>query len=249
MASETEQSRYVIFADESGDHGLNALSHSRAFVSAFVIFDREVYEKIAVPTFKDFKRRFFGDVLTPLHEREIRKGEGAFRTLSGAAHRERAFEDLRVILHHLPYWIVAVGIDKDQFTPNPDSKGSPYHRRFIETLVACLMTIPDINASQPPTEIVADSRGAKEDQELQRLVDSLTDSDEPEARSFQFRIRFTRKRDVEIGVEIADLVANPISRRVLRQAHPIFDFELLKPKFLPHPNDPSRISLVVLDHE
>ena len=249
MAQDDLQSRYVIFADESGDHGLNSKSHSRAFVIAFAIFRRDVYEQSVVPAFQDYKRLFFQDQLAPLHEREIRRGEGVFRRLRGDSERQEAREALLQLLRRVPFAIVEVGIDKDRFSANPERVESPYLRRFIETLVACLMTMPDMNAADPPTEIVADSRGAKEDQQLQSLVDSLTDSEDPDTGSFRFRIRFTTKADVEVGVEVADLIANPISRRVLRQEHPMIPFHLLEPKFLRHPDDPSRLSLIVLEHE
>ena len=249
MASELEQSRYIIFADESGDHGLNRTSHSRAFVIAFAIFRRDIYEAIAVPALQHFKRRYLGSEFVPLHEREIRTGDGYFRQIPGPAAREAALNHLRLLLQYLPYSIVAVGIDKDRFTPNPDHPGSPYHRRFLETLVASLRTMPDISTAMPPTEIVADSRGKKEDEQLRMLVNTGTDSDDPALARFQFRIRFTSKSDIEVGVELADLIANPISRQVLNQQHPIVPFRLLEPKFLRHPVDPIRPALFILERE
>lgn len=249
MAEEASRSRYVIFGDESGDHGLNAKSHSRAFVIAFAIFRRDLYEKIARPAVQDFKRRYFGDAQTLLHEREIRKGEGPFRTLKGAAERDEALQDLRLLLEHLPYSIVAVGIDKDRFVPDMSSRGSPYQRRFLEALSTFLLSMPGDWLESTPTEIVVDSRGAKEDSELEQLVNSLTESADPIAASFRFRIRFTRKAQVEIGVEIADLIANPISSRVLGREHETIPFSTLESKFLRHPADQSQISLVILNRE
>ncbi len=250
LADAERQSSYVIFADESGDHGLtNLRSHSRAFVIAFAIFRREEYERVAIPTFTEYKRRFFGDESAPLHERDIHRGEGAFRRLRGAHRRAEAEEQLRHILERLPFAIVAVGIRKDRFIAGPDRPGSPYERRFVEALVAYLLTMPEADTRSLPTEIVVDSRGKREDAQLLDLVNALTKDGDPETASFRFQIRFTKKADAEVGVEVADLIANPIARRVLNEEHPLIPFRLLEPKFLRHPTDASRFSLIVLGAE
>lgn len=242
------QSEFVIFADESGDHGLtNVRSHSRAFVIAFAIFSRRDYDEIVVPAFKAYKQRYFGDESVPLHERDIRRGDGAFRRLAGPQARAEAEQQLRNLLRELPFSIVAVGIRKDRFVPLAHRSASPYELWFIAGVLAYLSAMPLGGARTPPTEIVVDSRGEKEDGQLRRLIESLTDANIPEASAFRFQIRFARKADVEVGVEVADLIANPIARRVLNEEHSFIPFRLLEPKFLRHPDDPSRFALVVLE--
>ncbi len=149
----------------------------------------------------------------------------------------------------MPFSIVAVGIGKERFVANPAQYGAPYDRRFIEALLACLVAVPDLTDSSAPTEIIVDSRGKKEDAQLLELVHSLTSSQSPQYEAFRFHIRFARKLDAEVGVEIADLVANPIARRVLGEEHPMIPFRLLEPKLLRHPIDETGISLIVLSLE
>ena len=250
MGSEAEQSRYIIFADESGDHGLsNVRSHGRAFVIALAIFERADYEQIVVPKFMQYKHHFFQDDSAVLHEREIRRGEGPFRRLRGELQRKEAEEELRKLLRSVPFSIVAVGINKEHFVANPSLFGAPYDRRFIEALLACLVAVPDLTHSVVPTEIVVDSRGKKEDAQLLDLVHSLTSSQSPQYEAFRFHIRFARKIDAEVGVEIADLIANPIARRVLGEEHALIPFRILEPKFLRHPFNQTGTSLIVLSHE
>ncbi len=242
------QSEFVIFADESGDHGLTSVrSHSRAFVIAFAIFRRRDYDEIVVPAFKAYKLRFFGDESVPLHERDIRRGDGAFRRLAGPQARAEAEQQLRNLLRELPFSIVAVGVHKDQFIALSARPATPYERWFVEAILAYLSAMPGVGATLPPTEIVVDSRGEKEDRQLRSLVDSLSHANAPAMGSFQFQIRFARKADIEIGVEIADLIANPIARRVLEEEHPMIPFQLLEPKFLRRPDDPSRFALIILE--
>ena len=242
------QSELVVFADESGDHGLtNLRSHSRAFVIAYAIFGRQEYDELVVPAFKAYKQRFFGDELVPLHERDIRRGDGAFRRLAGPEARAEAEQELRRLLAQLPFSIVAVGVRKDRFVARADRPASPYDLWFVEGILTYLSAMPSAGAASPPTEIVVDSRGEKEDGQLQNLVNSLTHADTPEGSSFPFQIRFAKKTDVEVGVEVADLIANPIARHVLNEEHPMIPFRLLEPKFLKRTDDPSRPALIVLE--
>lgn len=74
-------------------------------------------------------------------------------------------------------------------------------------------------------------------------------SNAPVASDFRFRVRFAKKDDLEIGVEIADLIANPIAQHILGLEHPLFPFSILEPKFLRRPEDPSRFALIRVDRD
>lgn len=250
MQERPPKSEYILFGDESGDHGLaNLHPRSRAFVIAFAIVRRRDYEQVVIPRFRRFKRRYLGDESVPLHEREIRRGEGVFRRLHGPEKRLEAQRMLRQLVQNLPFNIISVGFRKDQFAPNPELAGSPYDRRFVEGLAAYAAAMPGTSADTRITQIVVDARGAKEDARLQNLVESLTLATAGETANVRFQIRFAKKFEAEVGVELADLIASPIAWRILGRAHPLIPFELLEPKFLRHPSDPDRISMIVLDGE
>lgn len=213
------------------------------------MFQRDQYERIAAPAFREFKLRHFGDKRVILHEREISRGDGAFRRLHGAAHRHQARVELRALLASLPFSIVAVGLDKRRFAASTPAADSPYERRFIDALLACTLAEPDIADSTVPTEIVADSRGRREDAQLSELIATFSALDAPVAADFHFQVRFAKKGDMEVGVETADLIANPIAQHILGAEHSLIPFHLLQPEFLRHPQDPSRLALIVLDRD
>lgn len=200
-----------------------------------------------MPAFKAYKLRLFGNESAPLHERDIRRGDGAFRRLAGPQARAEAEQQLRNLLRELPFSIVAVGVRKDRFVALRGRSATPYERWFVEAILAYLSVMPGVGVTLPPAEIVVDSRGEKEDRQLRSAVDSLIRADALAMSSARFQIRFARKAEIEVGVEIADLIANPIARRVLNEEHPMVPFQLLEPKFLRRSDDPSRLALIVLE--
>ena len=73
-------SDYVVFVDESGDHGLVSIdSDYPVFVLDFCVFRKEDYiQNALVPKVEAFKFEHFGHDLVVLHEHEIRKQQQPF---------------------------------------------------------------------------------------------------------------------------------------------------------------------------
>lgn len=70
---------YIIFADESGDHGLTSINpENPIFVLAFCIFKKADYISIVKSAVAKFKLYFWGRDLVVLHNHEIRKSRGEF---------------------------------------------------------------------------------------------------------------------------------------------------------------------------
>ena len=75
-------SDYIIYVDESGDHGLVSIDPGYpVFVLAFCIFHKQEYTEHVIPSLQRFKFKHFGHDMVVLHEREIRKDKGMFRFL------------------------------------------------------------------------------------------------------------------------------------------------------------------------
>lgn len=67
-------SRYVVYVDESGDHGLERIDPNYpVFTLAFCIFNKNHYAQRVVPSIEAFKFKHFGHDLVVLHETDIRK--------------------------------------------------------------------------------------------------------------------------------------------------------------------------------
>ena len=118
---------------------------------------------------------------------------------------------------------------------------------MITALLGQQIAMPHTRGLDPVTELVLDSRGAVEDAQLANVIEKAALPSDPLYGDFRFSVRFVRKSGREAGVELADLIANPIASEILGEPHPLIPFEILEPKFLRHPIDPTRFALIRMD--
>jgi hypothetical protein len=108
-------SNYLVFVDESGDHHLSKYPKDfPMFVLAFVIISKDEYCDHLLPRFSRLKLKYFPDVSTIFHEREIRKAEKRFAFLTDADIRKSFQTDLTAMMSDIEYKIVAVAINKEE---------------------------------------------------------------------------------------------------------------------------------------
>jgi len=82
MTLPCKHSDYIVFVDESGDHGLKSIDDGYPlFVLAFCILRKEDYIRQLTPAFQSVKLKHFGHDNIILHERDIRKDTGYFSSL------------------------------------------------------------------------------------------------------------------------------------------------------------------------
>ncbi len=83
-------SDFVVYVDESGDHGLKTMDNTYPmFVLAFCVFNKQQYANDITPKLQEFKFRYFGHDMVVLHEHEIRKPKGPFTILFDPEIRDR----------------------------------------------------------------------------------------------------------------------------------------------------------------
>ena len=233
MPEEASASDWIICVDESGDLGLrNFNSKFPIFLVAMVIFERDAYDNEVVPAFESLKREFFGHAGIPLHEIDIRRGIGPIRTLRGHEQRREFRVELRKRLSAAPFKITAAWFDKRTPPHLAAQPGNLYYRCFLECAVPLRTFLPDLAGGRSRAEMVVESRGDKEDAALRRTIEAIETGEILPDLRLDFDLRFAGKRDLNIGVEIADLVANPIARHVLELEQPSLPFDLIQGKFL-----------------
>lgn len=73
----TDFSDYIVYADESGDHGLVSIDPEYpVFALTFCIIRKENYIDVVDPALQRFKFKFWGHDAVVLHKHEIRKEKG-----------------------------------------------------------------------------------------------------------------------------------------------------------------------------
>ena len=162
---ESRNSNYLVFVDESGDHNIAPrYPEFPLLVLAFVIISKDEYCDKLLPHFARLKLKYFPDVSTIFHERDIRKRKNDFRILMVTELRERFFNDMNSFMESINYNIVSVIIDKRKIPYNTENPAL-YEiavKQWIKLVRKFLVSKGDDNY----TTLTFESRGKIEDAKL-----------------------------------------------------------------------------------
>ena len=168
MAAAPSFGDYIVYVDESGDHGLDGMDAAYPiFVLAFCIFEKRALAAEVVPAMMRFKFEHFGHDQVVLHEHEIRKTKNAFRFLTDASRREPFMAGLNTLVAIAPFTIVASVIRKDRLRERYSRPENPYTLAMEFGLERTCRFLHEHGQSGRLTHIVFERRGAKEDTELE----------------------------------------------------------------------------------
>lgn len=110
-------SDFLVFVDESGDHGLDCIDPAYpVFVLAFCVMRKADYMKSIVPTIQAFKFKHYGHKNVILHEWDIRKDIGAFAFLKSKEQKTAFLDELTRIVAAAPFTLVCSVIQKEALT-------------------------------------------------------------------------------------------------------------------------------------
>ena len=217
-------SDYVIFVDESGDHSLESIDPEYpVFVLDFCIFRKEHYTTAVVPRVQEFKFRHFGHDLVVLHEHDIRRQKPPFVFLKSQGKREAFMEELTRLVDEAEFTIVASVIDKESHVELYTYPDNPYHVALLFCMERARNLLREQEQHENITHIVVEKRGKREDRELELEFRRIRDGGivssglKPRSPMPNFEIVFADKRINSTGLQLADLTARPIGRRVLDQ--------------------------------
>jgi hypothetical protein len=107
-------SDFVVFADESGDHGMASIDADYpVFVLVFCLMRKAVYTSRFIPELHGLKFRFWGHDSVVLHEHDIRMETGPFGVLrSDRALRHDFYDALNELLVSTEAEFIVALVDK-----------------------------------------------------------------------------------------------------------------------------------------
>ena len=224
-------SDFVIYADESGDHSLTSINADfPVFCLTFCIFPVHTYVTEVVPAVQRLKFDFFGHDQIVLHENEIRRATGEFGSLQSDVHRERFMARVATMLRDADVTVVAAVINKQKLLDRYSKPRNPYHLTLLFCLERIQMFLQEQGQSESRTHIVVERRGAAEDRELRAEFDRIRDGHNQVGPMPNLELRSADKRVNSTGMQIADLIARPISLRVHRPNQPNRAFDVIEKK-------------------
>ena len=223
-------SDYIVFVDESGDHCIDPIDADYpVFVLSFCIFHKDVYTQHLTPALRNLKNRVFGHDLVILHESDIRRKKRAFSKMSKEP-RSLFINLLTEVINQADFSIVAVVIDKRNHIHNGSQTEHPYHIALIHGLVLLEQFLEEKGDALETTIVVFESRGAKEDKELELEFRRACDGGNNKSKPLNLEIVIADKKANCEGLQIADLTARPIGLSVIRPQQPNRAFEVIRTK-------------------
>ncbi len=227
-----KHSDYIVYVDESGDHGLNRIDPTYPlFVLAFCIFHKSTYTNTIVPSLQRFKFKHFGHDMIVLHEHEIRKAEGPFRILFNKDRRDEFQTDLSDIIETAEFTLVAAVIRKDLLKEKVDDGVNLYHVALKIGLERIFHFLTSKRQESSTTFVVFEARGKNEDKDLELEFRRVCDGQNSLNVRLPFNAIIADKRCNSTGLQLADLVARPVGRKALKPEQANRAYDMLATKF------------------
>lgn len=229
---------YIVYVDESGDHSLSDTDPQfPVFTLAFCLFEKQRYARECAPTLIELKFAHLGHDQHVLHEHELRKQTPPFDFLRDAARRDPFFRDLNALIEAAPMTLIASVIRKDRYQEAYAVHDNPYHLALdfgLERLHKHLHH--GLGCRGGSLHVVFEKRGRKEDTALRVAFEEACARGSFSAHPYPFRCFLSDKRSNSTGLQIADLVARPISLHVIRPDQPNRAWDILQPKLRRSPS-------------
>lgn len=216
---------YCLYIDECGDHQLAKFNPTfPIFTLCGILVPKDKIGELETAV-NSFKREFFNDESIIIHSRDIRKQEKAFSILQYSDIRERFYAGINSILRREDvYVIICCSILKEPFVER-FSRGEDVYGLSLKYLIERSIFCMDDNIKDGTLEVFIERRGVKQDRALLSYYNRLratgtkwVSADRLVSRLGKFT--FCYKKDNIIGLQLADLIAYPITRHVLNPEVP-----------------------------
>lgn len=226
--------KYYLFLDECGDPSLSTFNPSfPIFTLCGVLMSEEGLEKIE-EKIRSIKREFWGDKKIILHSRDIRKCEKGFEVLFDIEIKARFYELLNKVLGSDEYKIIACSILKEPYIRRYGKLNDVYAQSLSFIMERAVFYLDDVcKDKQAELKTIIEKRGKKEDKALATYYDALLSKGtywvsaqriKNYFKSFEMRM----KKDDVIGLQVADLVAYPITRHIMDEGIVNLAYDVIK---------------------
>ncbi|MFC0634705.1 DUF3800 domain-containing protein [Brevundimonas balnearis] len=162
-------SDYLIFADESGDHGLASFEASYpVFVLVLVLVKKDAYVGSLVPAIQALKLDYFGHDQVILHERDIRRQSPPFGFLRTNAELRSGFLDrINAVVDAAEFEIISAVIHKDRLAQRYASPWNPYDIAILFCMERTMERLMELGRAGRLQHVVFERRGGPEDANLE----------------------------------------------------------------------------------
>ncbi|WP_298894672.1 DUF3800 domain-containing protein [uncultured Psychroserpens sp.] len=221
--------RYFVFIDETGEANINNLDpRYNIFALCGVVFREDHYNRFDTEL-KDLKRKLFGNEDVILHSYTMRKNKGAFKVFQDKKVLNEFYNGIEKIFTQHTYKVISCIVNKEEY-----KKKYPLHNFAYEDALKflCERSISSIgeNNKKQTLHFCLEKRGNRKDRDLKKLYTKIVRYGTDYKSTDDFKVchpnLFFRAKNQNInGLQLADLCAYPIARKVLspERSQPTYD--------------------------
>lgn len=233
----------IMYIDESGDHNLDPQKVDKTypiFVLCGIIFDENYYNDEFKKIFSSFKIKHFGSDDICLHTLEMvrprKSKDSRFNKFLVPSFRKAFYQDLGVLINESKIKIIACVIKKeDHFLKYNLQALDPYLLSFDNLLNRFIYDLKNGEKGK----IIAEKRDDLLDNQLELAWLNVKISGTRKVKPSEIKekiedLKLLNKKINEPGLQLADLIASPIGRIVLKKTKRSgneINFDFIKRKF------------------
>lgn len=215
------QETYSLFIDECGDHNLATYDRNFPIFTLCGILVPSKQLNSLKAAIDNLKLEFWGTNDVILHSRDIRKCEKQFQILFDNEIKQRFYSCVNKVLSQRGiYIIVCCSVLKENCIKKHGIDADIYGTALKYVLQRSIFCVDDLNDAGGKINITVERRGKREDMALLKYYNGLRTTGmhyvSPERLTKHTgRFEFSDKKENVFGLQIADLIAYPISRYVI----------------------------------
>lgn len=228
--NQTGETTYYLFLDECGDQNLATFDMSFPIFTLCGILISERNLPAFNERINSIKREFWNDESIIFHSREIRKHQKRFINLNDTVIKQKFYEQIdRLLSEEGIYVIVCCTVPKIQCIEKFGNDIDIYGIALLYVLQRSIFYLDETDHNGK-LRIVVEKRGKREDRNLLDYYNRILETgikycSENRMKSHIQDFSFVAKSENINGLQIADLIAYPISRHVIfpEKNNPAFD--------------------------
>lgn len=225
--------KYYLYLDECGNQNLSSFDPSfPIFTLCGIIMSQEQLD-VVTAKIDALKKEFWGEKKVILHSRDIRKCQNGFEIFFDLDVKRQFYEKINKILKDNSYVIVCCSILKEPYIRQYGRLNDVYVQSLSYIMERTVFYLDSLSEESTHLTTIVECRGKKEDKALLDYYNKVSDRGTywvTSARIKKYFKEFEMRRKSEnlIGLQIADLIAYPITRHVLDESAVNLAYDIVK---------------------